>query len=688
MSNNLIIVESPTKVHTIKKFLGKNYSVVASQGHIRDLPKSQLGFDPKDDYEPKYITIRGKGPLLADLRKEVAKADKIYLATDPDREGEAISWHLVEALNLKDKKVYRITFNEITKSAVTAAIKNPRTIDMDLVDAQQARRMVDRVVGYKISPVLWDKVKRGLSAGRVQSAALKLICDRDAQIEEFIPQKFYTVTAELSARKGQVITADFYGKGDDRTDISSDELLAGIMAGTKDRTACVTEIKTGSRERKSPYPFTTSTMQQEASKALNFTIQKTMSVAQQLYEGITIKGHGTVGLITYLRTDSVRISDEAKALAQDFIRDNYGSDYCSIYTGNQNKNANIQDAHEAIRPADISLLPSKIKDSLTRDQYRLYDLIWKRFMASQMKSAVYDNTNARFSIGDYTFTASSSRIAFDGFMKIYTDPDEEKTVSQKLDGISEGQKLDCLSVTSDEHYTKAAPHYNEASLVKTLEELGIGRPSTYSPIISTLLKRRYISKESRNIYATEIGQIVNEIMEKAFSEIVDTGFTADMEKKLDMVEEGSLPWKEVIADFYPRIDAEVAKAADSIVKVKLSDEETDVVCENCGRNMVIKYGPHGKFLACPGFPECRNTKPYLEKIGVACPNCGKDLIERLSKKGRKFYCCEDSECDFFSFSRPVDKKCPDCGNYMVIKGKKIVCSDAKCGYSENIPDND
>lgn len=686
MAKYLVIVESPAKVKTIKKFLGKNYEVMASNGHVRDLPKSQLGFDPSNDYEPKYITIRGKGELLAGLRKEAKKADRIYLATDPDREGEAISWHLTKALKLEGKDVERITFNEITKTAVKNSLKNPRQIDMNLVDAQQARRMLDRMVGYKISPLLWAKVKRGLSAGRVQSVALRIICDREAEIEAFIPQEYYTldvVLDNLDAKKQFV--AKFYGDKNGKLDIGDKASLDKIMDQLQSASYRVESVKTGKREKKAPLPFTTSTLQQEASKALNFSIQKTMRIAQQLYEGVDVKGNGTVGLITYLRTDSTRVSDEAKSAAVDFISQNYGEEYLQEGAAKAKANGTkVQDAHEAIRPSDITRLPSEIKDSLSRDQFRLYQLIWKRFVASQMSSAVYETVNVKIAAGDYRFTVADSKRVFDGFMLVYTASDEEKD-DKKLSahGLHEDTKLGFSSFEEKQHFTQPAPHFTEASLVHTLEELGIGRPSTYSPIISTLLKRRYITKEAKNIFVTELGEVVNGIMKESFPSIVDEHFTANMEGLLDEVEEGTVNWKSVISNFYPDLEETVEIAESQLQKVKIEDEVTDVVCEECGRNMVVKYGPHGKFLACPGFPDCRNTKPYLEKIGVACPKCGKDIVMKKSKKGRRFYGCEDNpNCDFMSWARPVAKPCPECGSYMVRKGSKLVCANEECRHVE------
>ena len=683
MAKYLVIVESPAKVKTIKKFLGKNYEVAASNGHVRDLPKSQLGIDVEHDFEPKYITIRGKGDILANLRKEVKKADKVYLATDPDREGEAISWHLSKALKLEGKDINRISFNEITQSAVKASLKQPRDIDMNLVNAQQARRILDRMVGYKISPLLWAKVKRGLSAGRVQSVALRIICDREEEINAFIPEEYWTLDAELKiAGEKKPLLAKFYGDSENKMNISSRGEMDRVMAEISKEKFKVIEVKKGERVKKAPLPFTTSTLQQEASKALNFPISKTMRIAQQLYEGVDVKGQGTVGLITYLRTDSVRISEEADAQAHEYIGKNYGENYLATQTTAKKSGAKIQDAHEAIRPSDINRTPAMVKDSLSRDQVRLYQLIWKRFAASRMASAVYETTNVKIGAGNYRFTVSASKIAFDGFMSVYTSEDDEKAENNVLlKSIDESTELSLEKLDEKQHFTQPPAHYTEASLVKTLEELGIGRPSTYSPTITTILARRYIVKENKNIYVTELGEVVNQIMKESFPSIVDEHFTANMENLLDSVGEGTVNWKTVIENFYPDLEKAVEAAEKDLEKVKIEDEVTDVVCDVCGRNMVVKYGPHGKFLACPGFPECRNTKPYLEKIGVKCPKCGKEIVLKKTKKGRKYYGCENNpECDFMSWSRPVEEKCPKCGGYMVVKGSKIVCADEQCGY--------
>lgn len=686
MAKYLVIVESPAKVKTIKKFLGKNYEVVASNGHVRDLPKSQMGIDVEHDYEPKYITIRGKGDILAKLRKEVKKADKVYLATDPDREGEAISWHLSQALKLDGKNVRRISFNEITQNAVKASLKQPRDIDMNLVNAQQTRRILDRIVGYKISPLLWAKVKRGLSAGRVQSVALRIICDREDEINAFIPEEYWTLDAKLKADgEKKPLTAKFHGDENGKLAIACREEADRIMDEIRGERFEVLEVKKGERVKKAPLPFTTSTLQQEASKALNFPISKTMRIAQQLYEGVDVKGQGTVGLITYLRTDSVRISDEADADARAYIAQNYGEEFVATQTVTQKGGAKIQDAHEAIRPSDIARTPAVVKESLSRDQFRLYQLIWKRFAASRMASAVYETTNVKIGAGKYRFGVAASKVSFEGFMSVYTSEDDEKdTNNVLLKGIDEDTKLTLDTFDEKQHFTQPPAHYTEASLVKTLEELGIGRPSTYSPTITTLLGRRYIVKEAKNLYVTELGEVVNKIMKESFPSIVDEHFTANMESLLDSIGEGSVNWKTVVRNFYPDLEAAVEVAEKELQKVKIEDEVTDVVCDQCGRNMVVKYGPHGKFLACPGFPECRNTKPYLEKIGVPCPKCGKDVVLRKTKKGRKYFGCENNpECDFMSWSRPVAEKCPKCGGYMVVKGNKIACADAGCGYTRD-----
>ena len=682
MAKYLVIVESPAKVKTIKKFLGKNYEVLASNGHVRDLPKSRLGIDVEGDFEPKYITIRGKGDILAKLRKEVKKAEKVFLATDPDREGEAISWHLSQALKLEGKKVYRISFNEITQSAVKASLKNPREIDMDLVDAQQARRALDRMVGYKISPLLWAKVKRGLSAGRVQSVALRMVCDREEEINAFLPEEYWSLEASLLAEgEKKPVIAKLFEKNGKKIAISSKEEMDAILEELKEQEFKVVSVKKGERRQKAPLPFTTSTLQQEASKALNFPISKTMRIAQQLYEGVDIKDIGTIGLITYLRTDSVRISDEADAMARAFIETNYGKEFEAVPTISKKTKAKIQDAHEAIRPSDINRTPSDVKDSLTRDQFRLYQLIWKRFTASRMANAVHETTTVTIGAGEYTFHVSTSRLAFDGFMLVYMDSETEKEKHQAvLKSFDENTKLTLVEFEPKQHFTQPPAHFTEASLVKAMEELGIGRPSTYSPTITTIIARRYVTKENKNLYVTQIGEVVNAIMKDAFPTIVDERFTANMESLLDAVAEGNVNWKAVIKNFYPDLAEAVEKAEQELEKVTIEDEVTEEICTECGRNMVVKYGPYGKFLACPGFPDCRYTTPYYEKIGVECPECGKDVVIKMTKKGRKYYACIDNPtCEFMSWAKPTKEKCPTCGKYTVYKGNKIVCADEQCG---------
>ena len=623
MAKYLVIVESPAKVKTIKKFLGANYEVAASNGHVRDLPKSSLGIDVEHDYEPRYITIRGKGDILANLRKEVKKAEKIYLATDPDREGEAISWHLYHALKLEDKKVYRITFNEITKNAVKDSLKNAREINMRLVDAQQARRALDRMVGYRISPLLWKKIKRGLSAGRVQSVALRIICDREDEINAFVPEEYWSLDVNLDVKgeKGKVC-ARYYGTGSRKQTITDKKQVDGILTDLKDAEFKVVEVKKGERMKKAPLPFTTSTLQQEASKALNFSTQKTMRLAQQLYEGVDIKGEGTVGLITYLRTDSTRVSEDAEKAAAEFINAHYGKDYLSGESARKKNSQKIQDAHEAIRPTDLNRIPLEIKDELPRDLFRLYQLIWKRFTASRMSSAKYETTTVKIQAKQHIFTVSASTRKFDGFMSVYVSEDE-KEEENTLNG-----------------------------------EL------------------------NKNLYVTELGEVVNNMMKEAFPSIVDVNFTANMEALLDGVEEGEVKWKTVISNFYPDLDEAVKQAEKELEEVTIADEVSDEVCELCGRQMVIKYGPHGRFLACPGFPDCRNTKPYFEKIGVACPKCGKDVVLKKTKKGRKYYGCIDNpNCDFMVWQRPTAEKCPRCGAVLLAKGNKLVCANEQCGYN-------
>jgi DNA topoisomerase-1 len=681
MAKYLVIVESPAKVKTIKKFLGANYEVMASNGHVRDMPKSQLGFDAANNYEPKYITIRGKGDILAKLRKEVKKAEKIYLATDPDREGEAISWHLYIALKLEDKKVYRITFNEITKNAVKESLKNPREIDMNLVDAQQARRMLDRMVGYRISPLLWAKIKRGLSAGRVQSVALRIICDREAQIDAFIPEEYWTLDAALNIKgERKPLIAKYYGTKDKKAEIKSKEEMDKILSELEGATFSVTDIKNGERVKKAPMPFITSTLQQEASKQLNFSTQKTMRLAQQLYEE---------GIITYLRTDSTRIADEAIVSSKEYITTTYGEDYAAKVVIEKKNDQKIQDAHEAIRPTDISQTPTELKDTLMamgRDQFRLYQLIWKRFTASRMSEARYSTISVRIAANGHIFTVSASKLAFEGFMSVYRDDEEDKEESNTIvKDIGKDTLLTLGELDPKQHFTQPPAHYTEATLVRALEELGIGRPSTYAPTITTILGRRYIIKEDKNLYVSELGEVVNNMMMDAFPSIVDVNFTANLEALLDKVETGAVDWKTVVANFYPDLEEAVKKAETELEEIEIADEVSDEVCEVCGRNMVIKYGPHGKFLACPGFPECRNTKPYLEKIGVACPKCGKEIVIRKTKKGRKYYGCEaNPECDFMVWQRPAKEKCDKCGGIMFKKGNSLVCANEQCGFVRKV----
>ena len=658
MAKYLVIVESPAKVNTIKKFLGTNYEVVASNGHVRDLPKSFLGIDVEHDYEPHYITIRGKGDLLAELRKEVKKAEKIYLATDPDREGEAISWHLIAALKLEKKKVYRITFNEITKNAVKESLKNAREINMDRVDAQQARRCLDRMVGYRISPVLWAKVKRGLSAGRVQSVALRIICDREEQIEAFIPEEYWSLEAGiLFEGEKKAVKAKYYGDETGKVNLKTGEQVEAIKAELENEHFTVKNVKKGERVRKAPLPFTTSTLQQEASKVLNFSTQKTMRLAQQLYEGVEIKGQGMVALITYLRTDSTRISDEALTQARSFVTKTYGMGYIgnmSNIGGRGNKN--IQDAHEAIRPTDINRIPLGLKDLISRDLYRLYQLIWKRFAAATMAPAKYETTSVQIAAGRHVFTVAASRQVFDGFMAVYSSEDMKDDDVTLKSAIEEGVEVKVKELKSEQHFTQPPAHYTEASLVHTLEELGIGRPSTYAPTIGLLLNRRYVIKEQKNLYVTELGEVVNNLMKESFPTIVDVNFTAMVEGLLDAIEEGNVRWKSVLENFYPDLDEAVKTAEKELAKVEIKDEVSDVPCEACGRMMVFKYGPHGKFLACPGFPECKNTKPYFEKLDIPCPKCGGDVLVKKTKKGRRYYgCANNPECDYMVWQRPTKK---------------------------------
>ena len=689
MARNLVIVESPAKVKTIKKFLGSSYVVMASNGHVRDFPKSQFGIDVENDFEPKYITIRGKGELLGKLRKDAKAADKVYLATDPDREGEAISWHLLHALNLgEEKPISRITFNEITKTAVKKSITEARDIDMDLVDAQQARRVLDRVVGYTISDLLWKKVKKGLSGGRVQSVALRLICDREGEIREFIPEEYWTLGAKLKDADGKGFEAKFYGKGETKTELANEAETNEVLDGLKGKDFAVTDGKTGSRQKKPVAPFTTSTMQQEASKHLNMATQKTMMIAQQLYEGVNVKGEGTVGLVSYIRTDSFRISDEAYEAAVAFIKETYGDAFVNPERIVYKSKGKTQDAHEAIRPTNVSRTPESIKDSLSKDQYRLYKLIWERFVASQMSPAVYDTLSVKLSAGDYTFRASGSRLRFSGFLEAYSKGEEED--EKVIPKLTQGDILQAEQLLPEQHFTQPPARYTDASLIKTLEEIGVGRPSTYAPTLTTIQARHYVTKEAKNLFPTELGEMVDEIMKTYFPDIVDIDFTANMEKRLDDVEMGKEEWKQIIRDFYPDFKKSVENAAEKLEKIEIKDEETDIICEKCGRNMVIKYGRYGKFLACPGFPECQNAKPYFEEAGVNCPECGGKVLIKKTKKGRIYYGCEHNGdgCDFMSWNKPTGEKCPECGAFLEEKGRKnpkIVCSNEKCGYMKEKP---
>ena len=682
MSQYLVIVESPAKVKTIKKFLGKNYTVTASNGHIRDLPKSQLGVDTDNDFEPKYITIRGKGDLLSSLKKQAKKADKVLLATDPDREGEAISWHLMNSLGVDDKKFARITFNEITQTAVKESLKHKRALDMNLVDAQQTRRILDRLVGYKISPLLWAKVKRGLSAGRVQSAALEIISRREEEINAFIPEEYWTLDAliEVGGEK-KPVTAKFYGDSTGRLKITDAKMASDIKKAVEKAQLKVIEVKRGKRTKNPPLPFTTSTLQQEASSSLGFTTQKTMRVAQQLYEGVSVAGRPATGLISYLRTDSVRVSDDAKDAASKYISHMYGDEYNKKSETGGKSAGKIQDAHEAIRPTDLYLDLREAKDSLSKDQMKLYLLIRTRFLASRMSAASYDTLSVKVAAGDYVFTISASCVAFEGFLAAYKGSEKKEDENVLLNDIDENTALKLKKLEDTQHFTQPPDRYTEASLVRAMEEMGIGRPSTYAPTITTLLSRRYVTKEEKKLFITEIGEAVNNIMKDSFPDIVDPGFTAQMESRLDEVEQGNMEWKQVVRDFYPSFEKELEAAEKELEKVEIKDEVTDVICDKCGRNMVIKYGPHGKFLACPGFPECRNTKPFQEKAGVKCPKCGKEVLIKRTKKGRRYYGCQNNpECDFMSWQKPVEEKCPVCGQYMIERGKKIICSDKSCGY--------
>lgn len=684
MGQNLVIVESPAKAKTISKYLGKNYTVEASMGHVRDLPKSKLGVDIEDNFTPKYITIRGKGELIAKLKKVAKKADKIYLATDPDREGEAISWHLANILKISEDETCRIVFNEITKGAVKESIKGARKINLNLVDAQQARRVLDRLVGYEISPILWKNVKWGLSAGRVQSAALKLICDKEEEIKAFEPKEYWTVDCVLKKerKKFPIKLTKYENK---KIEISNENEANKVISDLKENEYRVEKVKKGSRLKNPLPPFTTSTLQQEAAKKLNFITKRTMSIAQALYEGVDVKGFGTVGLITYMRTDSVRISEEAQGRAIEFIKESYGEEYIPeklrVYKGKKN----IQDAHEAIRPSHIEITPEIAKANLTPEQYKLYSLIWKRFIASQMASCALNTNSIDIANGKYTFKASGSTIKFDGFMKVYDYTTEDDENDVLLPSLEEGEVLEPSSVEGKQHFTQPPARYTEASFVKLLEEKGIGRPSTYVPTISTLLSREYVIREKKNLIPTELGFIVNNIMSDYFKQIVDVDFTAGMERKLDNIEEGNEEWKKVVGEFFEPLQVAIEKAEKEISKVVIEDKVSDVPCDKCGRMMVIKKGRYGTFLACPGYPECKNAKPIVEELDVPCPKCGGKILAKRSKKGKKFFGCSNyPNCDFVSWNEPIKEPCPKCGSYMTMKfsktkGNYAVCSNGECG---------
>lgn len=678
----LVIVESPSKAKTIGKYLGSNYKVVASVGHVRDLPKSKLGIDLDNDFEPQYIAIRGKGDLIKELKKEAKKASKVYLATDPDREGEAISWHLAFLLGIDTSQPCRIEFNEITKSTIKEAIKHPRTININLVDAQQARRVLDRLVGYQISPLLWRKVKKGLSAGRVQSAALKIICDRENEIKAFKPVEYWTIVANFDKEKGfSAKLASFKGK---KITVNNKEENDKIIGELKSGKYNVTNIVNKSRIKKPFAPFTTSSMQQEASTKLNFNTRKTMMVAQQLYEGVEVHKRGTIGLITYLRTDSVRISAEAKSAAADFIEEKYGKEYLgnNVFS---NKRKDIQDAHEAIRPSDLTLLPEDLKDSLSNDQFKLYRLIWCRFMASQMTPAKFDGMQVDIENGEYMFRATGSKLVFDGYQKVYknTSDDDKDNI---LPSLEKGEELKLKSLDGEQNFTQPPSRFTEASLVRELEELDIGRPSTYAPIVATLSDRKYIKKEKKSLVPTELGFLVTGLMEEYFKEIVDVNFTAGMEEKLDDVEAKGLEWKSVIRDFYGPFKKELDVADKAIEKVVVEDKPTGEMCELCGRPLVIKAGRFGEFIACSGYPECKNTKPIVKTIGVKCPKCGNDIVEKRSRRGKIFYGCSGyPNCDQSYWYKPVNKECPKCGSLLVekkTKSSELACSNPECGYKE------
>ncbi len=687
MAKNLIIVESPAKAKTIKKYLGRDYNVVASFGHLRDLPKSQLGIDIENDFAPKYITIRGKGDLLASLKKEAKAAEHVYLATDPDREGEAISWHLAYVLGLDPHSKCRVTFNEITKNVLKAAVKEPREINLDLVDAQQARRAVDRIVGYKLSPLLWRKVKKGLSAGRVQSVVTRLVVEREREIEQFIPDEYWNISAQLKAPGGHTFKAKFHGKNGKKMTIHDGKTAEAIFADLQNAEFSVSAAKYDERKKSPAPPFTTSTMQQEAARRLGFTSRKTMSAAQILYEGVDIEGYGTVGLITYMRTDSLRISAQASAAALGYIRRRYGDAFAPARPRFYKSRAAAQDAHEAIRPTDVQITPEIAKKTLPADQYKLYKLIWERFMASQMADAVYSTLQTDISAADYLFKASFAKVKFAGFESVYAVETENEEESSDMPSLQKDDVLSLKKLEKQQNFTEPPSRYTEGALIRTMEEKGIGRPSTYAPTISTILNRGYVVREKKLFMPTELGYVTTDLMTEHFGSLINVEFTADMEQKLDKVEDGEENWIELLRNFYGPFAETLAKADAAIGKVELTDEVSDVICEKCGRNMVYKMGRFGKFLACPGFPECRNAKPIVNDIGIPCPKCGSKVLERRSKKGRLFYACENSEkCDVILWDKPTGDLCDKCGSPLVSKKKGrttlVVCSNRECGKSK------
>ncbi len=689
---NLVIVESPAKAKTIKKYLGARYEVTASMGHLRDLPKSQLGVDLENNFEPKYITIRGKGDLIAKLRKDAKGSAKIFLATDPDREGEAISWHLANLLEIDPESACRITFNEITKTAVKDAITKPRSIDADLVNAQQARRVLDRIVGYQLSPLLWKKVKKGLSAGRVQSATTKLIVDREREIEAFVEQEYWTIDVKLTNEKGKSpFVAKFYGESTNKkTKVDNEKKVGEIKRVLEKAEYEVLSVTKGEKKKSPAPPFTTSTLQQEASRKLGFTTRRTMAAAQQLYEGIDIKGAGSVGLITYMRTDSLRISEDSQFECRAYIKDNFGKEYVPNAPRRYKSKSNAQDAHEAIRPTSMAFNPEKIKDSLKGDQYKLYKLIWNRFVASQMANALFDTVQADIKADGYILKAGGSNVKFDGFTAVYVEGiDATIEKESKIPLIEEGQKLMLKEINEEQHFTQPPSRYTEASLVKAMEDDGIGRPSTYAPTITTITSRGYVAREGKSLYPTELGVLVTQLMEEHFTNIVDVAFTANMEEKLDSVEDGGKEWKEIIREFYNPFEKMLKDAETAIGQVELQDDISDIPCEKCGRMMVYKQGRFGKFLACPGYPECKNTKSIVQEIDVPCPNCGGKVQVRKSKKGAVYYACENGTDCFLSWDEPTAMKCPECGGTLLKKrafrGKgpiKYVCFNNDCKYEE------